>query len=100
MEKQRLFKMTDIEKNMLVRALSDKQKRVGADRCGEVQALVEKTMQAPRNRLYMDEIEYQWVEIALNDLRNAYLAVGRSSGGIDKVMLKLFRSHYKRVPAR
>lgn len=48
----------------------------------------------------MNEIEYQWVEIALNDLRNAYLAAGRSSGGIDKVLLKLFRSHYKRVPAR
>ena len=47
MEKQRLFKMTDIEKNMLVRALSDKQKRVSNDRCGEVQALVEKTEQAP-----------------------------------------------------
>lgn len=100
MEKQRLFKMTDIEKNMLVRALSDKQKRVGADRCSEVQALVEKTEQAPKNRLYMNEIEFQWVEIALNDFRNTYLAAGRSSGGIDKVMLKLLRSHYKRVPAR
>ena len=100
MEKQRLYKMTDIEKNMLVWALSDKQKRVGADRCSEVQALVEKAKQAPRNRLYMDEIEYQWVEIALNDLRNDYLSAGRSSGGIDKVMLKLLRSHYKRVPAR
>ena len=42
---------------MLVRALSDKQKRVSNDRCGEVQALVEKTEQAPRHRLYMDEIE-------------------------------------------
>ena len=30
----------------------------------------------------------------------SYLAAGRSSGGIDKVMLKLLRSHYKRVPAR
>ena len=54
MEKQRLFKMTDIEKNMLVRALSDKQKRVGAGRCSEVRALVEKTEQAPQNRLYMN----------------------------------------------
>lgn len=100
MEKQRLFKMTDIEKNMLVRALSDKQRRVSSDRCSEVRALVEKTEQAPQNRLYMNEIEYQWIEIALNDLRNAYLAAGRSSGGIDMVLLKLFRSRYKRVPAR
>lgn len=102
MEKQRLFKMTEIEQNMLIKGLHDLAclfHDEGKD-FGGLNALIRKTQSAPDRKLYLEETEFQQALDALNGLRNAYLSAGRSSGGIDKVLFKLMNSKYKRVPIR
>ena len=99
MEKQRLFKMSGIEQNMLAKALCD----VRRERQSEdvtLGNLIEKTIHAPGSRLYLSDDEFRWAALSLNGLRSAYLNAGRSSGGIDKVLLKLMNTKYRRVPAR
>ena len=97
MTKQRLFPMTNIEQNMLVKALCDVCRQSGAS-SGEVRGLIDKTLHAPREKLYLNDQEFHWAAVSLNRLRTAYLSAGRSSGGIDKVLFKLMRSKYRRVP--
>ena len=74
MVKKRLFKIGTIQWNMLTRGLQELPQAAGPD-----------------------EREYRWAVLALNGLRDSYLAAGRSSGGIDKVLLGLLRSKYKKV---
>ena len=88
MEKRRLFAMTEIEQNMLEKALLD------LDR----EQTVSMRRQAPRRKLYLNEAEYDLAVRALNGLRDTYLAAGRYSDGIDAVILKLLKSRYRRVP--
>ena len=97
MIKQRLFPMTNIEQNMLVKALCDVRGRSGGS-LSEVQGLIQKAVHAPKGKLYLNDNEFHWVAVSLNGLRTAYLSAGRSSGGIDKVLCKLMRSKYRRVP--
>ena len=97
MTKQRLFPMTNIEQNMLVKALCNVRKESGAS-LPEVQGLIQKAVYAPKGKLYLSDSEFHWAAVSLNGLRTAYLSAGRSSGGIDKVLFKLMRSKYKRVP--
>ena len=97
MTKPRLSPMTNIEQNMLVKALCDIRKNSG-ETSGEVGNLIEKTLHAPRGKLYLSDQEFHWAAVSLNRLRTAYLSAGRSSGGIDKVLFKLMRSKYRRVP--
>lgn len=42
MKKQRLFKMTDIERNMLVKALGDVSRETGPEESAEILSLMEK----------------------------------------------------------
>lgn len=98
MMKQRLFKMTDIERNMLVKALCDIRQDAGTG-TSEVENLIERTAHAP-GRLYLNEADFHWAAVSLNGLRSAYLSAGRSSGGIDKVLFKLMNTKYRRVPVR
>ena len=65
-----------LEKNFLVKALCDAQKSSGSETSGEVQSLINKTVNAPKGKLY------------------------RSSGGIDRVLAKLMSSKYRNVPVR
>lgn len=95
MEKERLFKMTEIEQNMLVKALSDV--RGWSD---EIPLLLRRVLAAPNRRLYLNDSEHRWVRHALNELRNAYLAAGRYSDGIDTVILRLMKTRYRRAPGR
>ena len=99
-KKQRLFKMTDIERNMLVKALGD----VTVERCVGVRrdflSLMEKALRTPNRRLYLSDREFRWAAFSLNGLRSAYLSAGRSSGGIDKVLCKLMSCKYRRAHAR
>ena len=99
MTKQRLFPMTNIEQNMLVKALCDVHGQSG-EASSEVQTLIEKTLHAPKGKLYLSDSEFHWATVSLNGLRTAYLSAGRSSGGIDKVLCKLMRSKYRRAPVR
>ena len=91
MEKQRLFAMTEIEQNMLEKALLD------LDRA-QTASMRRRVRQAPRRKLYLNQTEYDLAVRALNGLRDAYLAAGRYSDGIDAVILKLLKSRYRRVP--
>ncbi len=94
MVKKRLFKIGTIERNMLVRGLQE----LPPGGCmGEITQLVQKIWTLPGEKLYLDEREYRWAVLALNGLRDSYLAAGRSSGGIDKVLLGLLQSKYKKV---
>ena len=97
MIKQRLFPMTNIEQNMLVKALCDVRGRSGGS-LSEVQGLIQKAVHAPKGKLYLNDSEFHWAAFSLNGLRTAYLSAGRSSGGIDKVLCKLMRSKYRHVP--
>ena len=100
MEKQRYLKMGILEQNFLVKALLEAKRDIGEDLSTKVQALIEKTVRAPKRRLYLIDEEYEWAARSLNIMRNSYLSAGRSSGGIDRVLLKLMNSRYKRVPVR
>ena len=91
MEKRRLFAMTEIEQNMLEKALLD------LDRA-QTASMRRRVRQAPRRKLYLNQMEYDLAVRALNGLRDAYLAAGRYSDGIDAVILKLMKSQYRRVP--
>ncbi len=97
MIKQRLFPMTNIEQNMLVKALCDVRSQSG-EALSEVQELIKKAVHAPKGKLYLNDSEFHWAAFSLNGLRTAYLSAGRSSGGIDKVLCKLMRSKYRHVP--
>ena len=99
-EKQRLFKMGMLERNFLVKALCDAQKASGPETSGEGQSLIDKTVNAPKGKLYLNDTEFQWAAQSLNGMRNAYLSAGRSSGGIDRVLAKLMNSKYRHAPIR
>lgn len=96
MVKKRLFKIGAIERNMLARGLLELPQAAGPD-MGELTQLAQKILTLPGEKLYLNEREYHWAVLALNGLRDAYLHAGRSSGGIDKVLLGLLRSKYKKV---
>ena len=100
LEKQRLFKMGMLERNFLVKALCDAQKASGPEVSGEVQNLIDKTVNAPNGKLYLSDTEFQRAAQSLNGMRNAYLSAGRSSGGIDRVLAKLMNSKYRHAPSR
>ena len=86
-----------LEKNFLVKALCDAQKSSGPETSGEVQGLINKTVNAPKGKLYLSDTEFQYAAQSLNGMRNAYLSAGRSSGGIDRVLAKLMSSISKRA---
>lgn len=101
-EKQRLFKMTEIERNVLVKGLHDHAVAVH-DLGGNyeaVNALIRKAMAVTNGKLFLDELEYDYAVQGMRCLKNEYLAEGRYSGGIDRVMLKIMTAKYKRVPSR
>ena len=94
MVKKRLFKIGTIQRNMLSRGLMELPQAAIQQ---EISQLVQKILTLPGKKLYLDENEYHWAVLALNGLRDKYLGAGRSSGGIDKVLLRLMKSKYKKV---
>ena len=93
MEKQRLFKMTMVDRNFLMQGLRSYAVSVQS-------ALIRKTMAVTGGKLFLDESEYEYAVRGINNLRDAYLSAGRSSGGIDRALFKLMNSKYKRAPVR
>lgn len=94
MMKKRLFKIGTIQRNMLSRGLMELPQAAIQE---EISQLAQKILALPGKKLYLDENEYHWAVLALNDLRDKYLGAGRSSGGIDKVLLRLMKSKIKKV---
>ena len=99
MEKQRMLKMSQLEQDMLVKALCDTQSDVQPEQAEEMRSLAAKTVRAPRRRLYLSD-EFGRAVQALNRKRNAYLSAGRSSVGFDRILLKLLNSKYRHTPVR
>ena len=100
MENQRMFKMSQLEQDMLVKALCDTQSDVQPEQAEEMRSLAAKTVRAPRRRLYLSDEEFGRAVQALNRKRNAYLSAGRSSVGFDRILLKLLNSKYRHKPVR
>ena len=75
MEKQRMFKMSQLEQDMLVKALCDTQNDVQPEQAEEMRSLAAKTVRAPRRRLYLSDEEFGRAVQALNRKRNAYLSL-------------------------
>ncbi len=94
MEKQRLFKMGMLEKFSGQRHSATHKNHPDRKPPAQVQGLIDKTVNAPKGKLYLSDTEFQYAAQSLNGMRNAYLSAGRSSGGIDRVLAKLMSSKY------
>ena len=94
--------LRDIAGDALVKGLHDYAVAVH-DRDGNYQvvnALIRKAMAVTNGKLYLDESEYDHAVKGMHCLRNEYLTAGRYSGGIDRVLIKLMSSKYRRVSIR
>lgn len=100
MTRQRLVKMTYGDRNILVKELQSARGSIGLEVSEKLQALMNKTLAAPKRKLYLSDEEHQYATLYLNGMRNAYLAADRSCGGIDRLLIKLIRAKYRRVPER
>lgn len=114
MAKERLYQMTEPQKNMLVIALLDERHRqqTRGVKAPAVGPLAVRTDEAPRHRnlwpwnkeklfdLYLDDDEWELARDAINELRNQRFAQGKGNGGTDNALLKLMSAKYKRAPDR
>ena len=100
MEKQRILKMAQLERDMRVKAVCDTQNDGQPEQVEEMRSLAAKPVRAPRRRLYLNDEEFGRAVQALNRKRNAYLSAGRSSVGFDRILLKLLNSKYRHTPVR
>lgn len=103
-EKQsmKMVKMDTIMKNMLILALGDvmrEEKKKGGDP-KTPSSLILKLDATPEGKLFLEEEEYRLVICALNKLRDTYLAKGRYSDGIDKILYKILRAKYRKCAVR
>lgn len=114
MAKERLYQMTEPQKNMLVIALLDERHRQQARgiKNPAVGPLAVRVDEAPRHKyllpwnkeklfdLYLDDTEWTLARDAINELRNQRFARGKGNGGTDNALLKLMSAKYKRAPDR
>ena len=100
MTKQRLFKMTPLQRDVLTKVLCDTQKEFSPVQAEKMQALREKAEKSHKGRLYLNDEEFDCAMQALNTIRNAYLSAGRSSACFDRILLLLLGSKYRRLPAQ
>ena len=96
MEKLRRIKMTPADQRFLIHAIHDATRKSGAD----IYDLVNKTVNAPKMKVYLTSDELSITIHAVNDLRTEYISSGKSPEGIDIVLLKLVSSKYRRVPRK
>ena len=94
------LKMDNIMKNMFVVALNDElQAQSEQDEClEETQALLKKVSEydLAQKRLQITAGEQRQIRKALNRLRSKYLAAGRYSDGIDKVIIQVAKPNTSR----
>ena len=90
------LKMDNIMKNMFVVALNDElQAQSEQDEClEETKALLKKV--SAQKRLQITAGEQRQIRKALNRLRSKYLAAGRYSDGIDKVIIQVAKPNTSR----
>ena len=94
------LKMDNIMKNMFVVALNDElQAQSEQDEClEETKALLKKVSEydLAQKRLQITAGEQRQIRKALNRLRSKYLAAGRYSDGIDKVIIQVVKPNTSR----
>ena len=94
------LKMDNIMKNMFVVALNDElQAQSEQDEClEETKALLKKVSEydLAQKRLQITAGEQRQIRKALNRLRSKYLAAGRYSDGIDKVIIQVAKPNTTR----
>lgn len=100
MTRQRLVKMTYGDRNILVKALQSARGSIDPEVSEKLQALMNKTLAAPKRKLYLSDEEHQYATLSMNGMRNAYLVADRSCGGIDRLLLKLVRASYRSIVSR
>lgn len=89
------LKVDNIMKNMFVVALKDELAAQAEQ--GNVQEQTEELLAKVRaydlreKRLSITSEEQHQIRNALNRLRNKYLAMGRTSGGIDKIIMRVLK---------
>lgn len=71
-----------LEKNFLVKALCDAQKSSGSETSGEVQSLINKTVNAPKGKLYLSDTEFQYAAQSLNGMRNLICLRAEAAAGL------------------
>lgn len=99
-EKQRFLKIDYIEHNMLIAALLQVLETAGPELYERVHSLGVKVHACKDGRLFLKDDEFELALYVINELRNTYLAADRGCGAMDKFMLRLMKSKYKRVPVR
>ena len=99
-EKQRFLKIDYIEENMVIAALLQVLETAGPELYERVHSLGVKVHACKDGRLFLKDDEFELALYVINELRNTYLAADRGCGAMDKFMLRLMKSKYKRVPAR
>ena len=102
MEKQRLFKMTMVDRNFLMQGLRSYavsvQSRGGNSEA--VNALIRKTMAVTGGKLFLDESEYECAVRGINNLRDAICRRAGAAAESTGRFFKLMNSKYKRAPVR
>jgi hypothetical protein len=112
--KERLYRMTEPQKNMLFVALADELKRQKANGfinrpLGKFAIRVDELPQRknfwPWDKtklfdLYLTDEEWRTARNALNELRNWRLSVGKGDGGTDEALLKIMKAKYRNAPER
>ena len=100
MARERLYRMTEIQRNMLVVALMDeyrKQKARGVPYppIGRLPWDKERLYD-----LYLNDAEWRMARDALNALRSWRFSVGKGDGGTDDALLRVMSAKYKKAPER
>ena len=114
MARERLYRMTEIQRNMLVVALTDeyrKQKARGVP-YPPIGRLAVRAEDAPRHKnrlpwdkerlydLYLNDAEWRMARDALNALRSWRFSVGKGDGGTDDALHRVMSAKYKKAPER
>lgn len=68
MTRQRLVKMTYGDRNILVKALQSARGSIGLEVFEKLQALMNKTLAAPKRKLYLSDEEHQYATLSLNGI--------------------------------
>ena len=109
--KERLYRMTEPDKNMLFVALADEFKRQRAQGninrwLGEFAIRVDELpfkknfWPWDKTNLYLTDEEWTTARNAINDLRNWRLSVGKGDGGTGDSLMKIMTAKYRNAPER
>ena len=86
MQKQRRLKLTPLQRDILVKVLYVTQKYFQPEQMKKMQALREKTKEARKCKLYLNDEEFDCAVKSLNAMRNEFLEAGKNSTCFDRIL--------------